>query len=181
MSHKHLWFSDGWVDGETVNIGRRMLPTSASPSGIWKIWHLMRTEDRWRGDPGRLVAIAAATSRGKRLMRLAEKGIASICSGAASPVPMRQASERIRRCIQNRREFVALFGLHRPQGCTRGAGGGGECGELKSPIKNLLLVDMRIGTRDNVAHLKHYKLGLTLIPMFGIRVAQAFLVFRWLG
>ena len=59
-------------------------------------------------------AIVAATSRGKRLMRLAEKGVSSICSGAASPMPMRQASERIRRCIQNNDEPpAALIDLSR--------------------------------------------------------------------
>ena len=52
---------------------------------------------------------------------------------------------------------------------------------VEKPHKNSLLVDMRIGTRDNVAHLKHCKLGLTLIPMSGIRAAHSSPVFRRLG
>lgn len=49
-------------------------------------------------------AIVAETSRGRRLMRLVKKGISSICSGVAAPVPMPQASEQTRQCIQNNDE-----------------------------------------------------------------------------
>ena len=77
--------------------GRRMLPTSALPSGTWSNWRRTGIVVRWPGVVGRSVDIGAATSRDRQLTRHEVRGISSICSGVASPVRMRRASERRKR------------------------------------------------------------------------------------